>query len=148
MTGHDNTAVLLDFGESLFGLLPEAWCTSSPAASVLRIHGLNGSIQGDLESAGGQHLLPFGATIYRADGSTRRLEVDLARAPFMSGDHPNLPNVHVYADILHLLDCIQGTAEPLYNGALALHTVEVIEAAFRAAETGQTQTVPGIVNGF
>jgi predicted dehydrogenase len=141
VTGDDNTVLLLDFGNSLYGLLPEAWSESSPAGSVLRVNGLEGSIQGDLESALDQHLLPFGATIYRGGETARRLEVDPAREPCLAGPHADLPNAHVYADVLHLLDCVQEGIEPLAGGAQALHTVAVIEAAFRAAGTGQTQDV-------
>jgi predicted dehydrogenase len=45
----------------------------------------------------------------------------------------------VYNDIMHMVDCLQHEKTPVPTAAHARHVVEVIERAYAAARTGQTQ---------
>ena len=55
--------------------------------------------------------------------------------------HAAIPEPHVYADIMHAVDCIRDRRSPIASGEHAAHVVEIIEKGYLAAETGQTQTL-------
>lgn len=141
VTGPDNFAVLFDFGDGTFGLMPDAWSASSPAAAMFRINGLEGSIDGDAESQNWLKVLVNGATVYNRDGAWR-VPFDLADVPFLRDEHWQWGHVHVYGDICHLVECVRNNETPRASGEWGLHNVEVIEAVFRAVETGVVQDVP------
>ena len=143
--GMDNTAVLLDFGGGMIGMMHDAWCARSRGSSILRVHFLQGAMETSAESANDLALLPYACTV-TAGGDMRRLTVDVGAIPWCANGHVALGHVHVYGDILHLVTCIRRGVEPVACGERGVHFVEVLEAAFRAAKTGQTQdlttTVP------
>jgi predicted dehydrogenase len=58
---------------------------------------------------------------------------------YVTGAHARIQEAHVYADIAHLAECIQEGTDPVPTAEHARHVVEIIEAAYRAAETGQAQ---------
>ncbi len=64
--------------------------------------------------------------------------------PGVVGPHRMIQEPHVYADILHLIDCLLEDREPVVTGEHARHVVEVIEKGYRAAQTGQAQTVESV----
>jgi len=57
----------------------------------------------------------------------------------VSGAHLEIPERHVYADIMHLVDCIVENRDPVASGTHARHVVELIEKGYAASKTGQTQ---------
>ena len=59
--------------------------------------------------------------------------------PIVFGPRLELPERHVYSDIIHLVDCILGDHEPAVSAEHARHVIEIIEGGYRAAETSQTQ---------
>jgi len=59
--------------------------------------------------------------------------------PHVTEEHRQIPESHVYADIMHLVDCIAENREPLVTGAHARHVVELIEKGYEASRTGRTQ---------
>ncbi|MDH7569907.1 MAG: hypothetical protein QHJ73_10010, partial [Armatimonadota bacterium] len=61
--------------------------------------------------------------------------------PFVAGPHLELPERHVYSDIMHMVDCVLHDKEPAVSAEHARHVIEIIEAGYRAAETGETQTL-------
>ena len=67
------------------------------------------------------------------------MEVDAQ--PYLTGEHLEIEEPHVYADILDLADAIQENRDPRASGEQARHVVEIIEKAHAAAATGQTQTL-------
>lgn len=137
----DNTAVLLEFAGGTLGLMADAWSDSAPAARFLRIHGLKGAIECSTESANGLTIFPYGATVHRMGREPLILGVDQSKVPCLVDDHFRFGHVHVYSDILHLVECIREDKEPLASGELGLHAAQVMETAFRAASTGMTQSV-------
>jgi predicted dehydrogenase len=59
--------------------------------------------------------------------------------PHVVGPHRDIPEAHVFEDIMQLVDLIRdGTPTPVTTQH-ARHVIEIIEAGYRAAETGQTQ---------
>ena len=138
VSGHDNTAALLDFGGNVFATLPEAWCDTAPGSRFLRIHGLKGAVQTNPETFNHLDILPIGATVHRIGKDPLRLECPLESVPFTRGRHPECGHVHVYVDILHLVECIRDDRAPVADAARGLHFVEAVEAIFRAAAEGRT----------
>lgn len=148
VTGHDNTAALLDFGENLFATLPEAWCDTAPGSRFLRIHGLKGAVQTEPETFNHLDILPIAATVIRIGKQPLVLECPLDSVPFTRGKHPACGHVHVYGDILHLVECVRDDRKPIADARRGLHFVEAVEAIFQSAEEGRTvelrTTVPSI----
>jgi predicted dehydrogenase len=61
--------------------------------------------------------------------------------PHVVGAHQSLEEMHVYEDIMQLVDWIREDRPSIVTAEHARHVIEIIEAAYRAAETGQTQTL-------
>jgi predicted dehydrogenase len=59
--------------------------------------------------------------------------------PHVVGPHRELEEMHVFEDIMQLVDWIRDGTPSIVTAEHARHVVEIIEAAYRAAETGQTQ---------
>jgi predicted dehydrogenase len=75
----------------------------------------------------------------KAAGGAREFAVDLSAQPFLQGEHLSIGEPHVYADIMELVAAIREDRPTRAPGEQARHVVEIIEAAHRAAETGQAQ---------
>jgi len=62
--------------------------------------------------------------------------------PHHFGNHNKMREAHVYEDIMQLVDWILTDGEqPLCSAEHAAHVVEIIDAAYRSAETGETITL-------
>src|SRR5437764_1464513 len=59
--------------------------------------------------------------------------------PHVVGKHRDIEEQHVYEDIMQLIDWIREDKPSIVTAEHARHVVEIIEAAYRAAETDQTQ---------
>jgi predicted dehydrogenase len=59
--------------------------------------------------------------------------------PHVVGPHRDIPEQHVYEDIMQLVDWIREDKPTIVTAEHARHVIEIIEAAYRASETGQTQ---------
>jgi predicted dehydrogenase len=57
--------------------------------------------------------------------------------PFVVGRHTSIQEPHVYADIMHLVECIVEDKQPVPSGDHARHVVELIEKAYESSRTGQ-----------
>ena len=131
----DNTLMLLDFGQNVFVL---AYGT---AAGVIT-EGFEGSYFGTKGSIVGLTLNgePFdypgraAALARAADGyGNHRL------LPHVTGQHREIEEMHVYEDIMQLVDWIREGKSSIVTAEHARHVIEIIECAYRAAATGQTQ---------
>jgi predicted dehydrogenase len=64
---------------------------------------------------------------------------DQVLLPHVQGRHREMEEAHVFEDIMQLVDLVRdGTPTPA-TPEHARHVIEIIESAYRAAETGQTQ---------
>jgi predicted dehydrogenase len=61
--------------------------------------------------------------------------------PLAPPPHAQIPEQHVYLDLLDFVTAIRDARPPLASARHAAHVVEVIESAYRAAQTGQTQQI-------
>jgi predicted dehydrogenase len=144
----DNSLLLLDFGESTFGM---AGGHASRTGDLVQwgsmgIYGSGGAIETlEIEPLSGH---PTRLSIRVADGEVETAELKrlddgtYATAtwlPYVTETHARIPEPHVYSDILHAVDCIERGEHSLVSGEHGAHVVEIIEKGYLAAKTGVTQ---------
>jgi predicted dehydrogenase len=130
----DNTVMLLDFGESLFAVAYGTAAGSVATSAVFSgtYFGTSGTIAG-LELDGEPLDYP-GRDL--AAGTPDGLQWLL---PHVRGAHRQIPEQHVYEDLMQLVDWVrEGTPSPV-TAEHARHVIEIIEAAYRSSATGATQ---------
>jgi len=59
--------------------------------------------------------------------------------PHVTGGHRELGEAHVFEDIMQLVDWVTDGTPSVATAEHARHVIEIFEAGYRAAETGQTQ---------
>jgi predicted dehydrogenase len=130
----DNTHLLLDFGDNVFCLIfgSNSDAGSARPFSVPFISGSDGGI-----TTGREGVEIWGRNVE----GWKRVEKPGSDMPFVFGPHLNLPERHVYSDIMHLVDCALHDKEPVINAEHARHVIEIIELGYKAARTGQTQNM-------
>lgn len=134
----DNTHLLLDFGDSVYGLVFGSMSFTGPARpfAVPFISATRGAIVAGTDEEG-TRLDVWGDHIE----SGHRLERPGRAMPFVFGPHLEIPERHVYSDLMHLVDCVLNGKEPVVSADHARHVIEIIELGYKAAATGQTQEV-------
>ena len=130
----DNTLMLLDFGRSLFAVV-----YGVAAGELLTQHvgqpmifGTRGIIAGNLLN--GQPIDYPGREVDEFAG-------DYTLQPHVVGTHRLMEEAHVFEDIMQLVDWIRDDRPTLVTAEHARHVIEIIEAAYRAAKTGMTQSL-------
>jgi predicted dehydrogenase len=133
----DNTAALLDIGNGAFAVATgAAGGTIIDDFAAACFFGTEGEIRGILLNGEpfdfpGRELT-IGAPSWDWDTQMRVL-------PHVVGRHTQIPESHVYEDIMQLVDWIRdGTPTPV-TAEHARHVIDIIESTYRAAETGKTQ---------
>ena len=116
----DNTFLLIDFGNSLYAL---AYGTVAGTVSW----GFHPSIFGTKGSIVGTEL----------NGMSLVEEGD--HQPHVRGVHAELPESHVFEDMMQLVDWVREGIPSPATGEHARHVIDIIEAGYRAAQTGQAQ---------
>jgi predicted dehydrogenase len=59
--------------------------------------------------------------------------------PHVTGVHRTIAESHVFEDIMQLVDWVRNQTPTPVTAEHARHVIEIIEAGYRAAETGETQ---------
>ena len=59
--------------------------------------------------------------------------------PHVTGPHRQIEEQHVYEDVMQLVDWVRDDVPSIATAEHARHVIDIIECAYRAAETGQTQ---------
>jgi len=131
----DNTLMLLDFGNSLFAMVygtaaGRLFPDFSPA-----FYGTKGQISG-LTLNGEPFDYPGREVEGALPGGKRRQAL-----PHVVGSHVEIPEAHVFEDIMQLVDWVREGKPSPATAEHARHVVEIIEAAYRSAETGQAQAL-------
>jgi predicted dehydrogenase len=150
---HDNTLMLLDFGD---GLLALAYGT---AAGVLTegvdgdpsgsFYGTRGRITGLLLDGApfdypGRELVTQPAAQPRRDPGERAGWL----LPHVTEAHRALGEQHVFEDVMQLVDWIRDGTPSVATAEHARHVIDIIDAAYRAASTGTTQRLTTTVEGL
>ncbi|HEX8236406.1 MAG TPA: Gfo/Idh/MocA family oxidoreductase [Abditibacteriaceae bacterium] len=131
----DNTLMTLDFGNSQFSFV-----YGTAAGSLVKefgkptFFGTKGQIVGT--QLNGEPLPELAQPQLAADGQPVHMY-----GPHITGAHREMGESHVFEDIMQLVDYVRDDVAPYGTAEHACHVIEIIEAAYRAAETGQTQTL-------
>ncbi len=149
VTINDNHVVLMEFAGGTLGVAPGSDCYGSARIpwGGLGLYGTLGALEitdvhlpsgypTRFEVQGG--LWPAGAS---AAGGLREFAEPVSAQTYIQGEHVNIEEPHAYADIMDLVDAILEDRPPRATGEQARHVVEIIEKAYRAAATGQTQAL-------
>ncbi len=116
----DNTFLMLDFGDATFAYVYGAAVGRITQGFQPNIYGTEGSVEG----------LRYG-------------DIDLTQPddlePHHFGEHATMGERHVFEDMMQLVDWILDDKPSIASAEHARHVIEIIEAGYRAAETGQTQ---------
>lgn len=128
----DTTLMALDFGDALF-----AYAYGVPAGGVVRgfapsFFGTQGQISG-MRLNGQDFDYPGREQATQPGGSVQHL------LPHVVGPHRDIEEQHVYEDVMQLIDWVRDGAPSPVTAEHARHVIDIIESAYRAAETGQTQ---------
>jgi predicted dehydrogenase len=133
----DNTIAILDYGEGAFAVV------HGTAAGMLidefgagQFFGTEGSIRG--LSLNGQPF-DFPGRDLTTDAPTWDWEAQMRTLPHVIGPHRHIPESHVFEDVMQLVDWVRNGTPSLATAEHARHVIDIIESAYRAAQTGQTQ---------
>jgi predicted dehydrogenase len=140
-----NTVMLLDFGDNLFAF-------TYGTASGMLTHGFNGSYFGTRGSIvgltlNGQPLEYPGSELARKLSAGSGVEWQFQNVgnqwllPHINDLHRHLPEQHVFEDIMQLLDLVIEGKPSIVTAEHAAHVIDIIESAYRANTTGQTQVL-------
>lgn len=135
----DTTVLLLDFGESRFAVVhgTAAGAISSQFAAGVYF-GSAGTIDGVLLNG---EPFDFPGREATADAPVTDWEAQLRVLPHVVGRHREIPEAHVFEDLMQLVGWVlDGTPSPV-TAEHARHVIDIVESGFRAAETGETQTL-------
>lgn len=133
---HDNTLILLDWGDGLFGL---AYGTAAGSIAHMRYgnyYGTGGAIVG--LKLNGQPIEYDGHELDQMEPGWHEQQWSL---PHVVGPHKMIEEQHVYEDIMQLVDWMREDKPTPATAEHARHVIDIIESAYRSAETGQTQTL-------
>ncbi len=128
----DNTLMTLDFGDATF-----AFVYGTAAGAITRgfapsFFGTEGSIVG--MRLNGQPFDYPGREIADSEGASVQWLL-----PHVTGPHRDIEEQHVYEDIMQLVDWVRDGTPSIATGEHSRHVIDIIESAYRAADTGQTQ---------
>jgi predicted dehydrogenase len=133
----DNTILLLDFGEGLFAV---AYGTAAGELSEQFgagiYFGTTGRIEGVLLNG---EPFEFPGRELTVDAPVTDWNAQMRTLPDVVGSHREIPEPHVFQDIMQLVYWIQhGTPSPV-TAEHARHVIDIIESGYRSAELGTTQ---------
>jgi predicted dehydrogenase len=131
----DNTLMLLDFGDSLFALVYGVAAGRVTEGFLGSYFGTQGTIAG-LTLNGRPLDYPGRASI--ADAPNQ----GVARTwllPHVTEAHRQIEEAHVFEDVMQLVDWVREGTPSVATAEHARHVIDIIESAYRSAETGQVQ---------
>ena len=118
----DNTLLTIDFGQSLFGFVYGTAAGGLPNIGRFAIFGTKGTISGG-----------------ELNGQPIDINTPRASLPHVVGEHLQIEEAHVYEDIMQLVDWIRTDKPTLATAEHARHVIEIFDAGYRSAKTGQAQ---------
>lgn len=131
----DNTLGVLDFGEGVFAFLhatPVGWLTEGFYPTLI---GTKGQIKG-FKLNNQPYDYPGRETAGDDPWTQRQWNL-----PHVTGPHRTIGEQHVYEDIMQLIDWIRDGKPSPVTAEHARHVIEVMEATFTSAESGQAVEV-------
>jgi predicted dehydrogenase len=126
----DNTLMVLDFGDNFFAFVYGVAAGGLPQMGRPLIFGTAGVINGD--KLNGEPFDYPGIELDQQYGMNGSL-------PHVVGQHREMEESHVYEDVMQLVDWIREDKPTLSSAEHARHVIEVFDAAYRSAESGEAQ---------
>ncbi len=126
----DQTVMALDFGGALFAFVYGVAAGSLPNMGRPLIFGTKGTINGGVLN--GEVIDYPGREVAERFGYTAAL-------PHVAGRHREVEESHVFEDVMQLVDWIRDEKPTIATAEHARHVIEIIEAAYRSAQTGSAQ---------
>ena len=136
----DNTILLLDFGEGAFAVAYGA----ASAGTIIEdfaagaYYGTTGAIVG-LELNG--EPFEFERRELTTHAPAWDWDAQMHVLPHVVGPHREIAESHVFEDVMQLIDLVREGVPTAANAEHARHVIDIIESGYRAAESGQTQTL-------
>jgi len=130
----DNTFLVLDFGENLFAYVYGAAAGMLTGFGGGTYLGTEGTIAGD--RLNGQPIDYPGRDVVERLGRG-----DNVLLPHVTGRHAEMEEAHVFEDIMQLVDWARDGVPSICTAEHARHVIEIMEAGYRAAETGVAQNL-------
>lgn len=131
----DNTIMLLDFGGTLFGLAYGVAAGSLTPGFSGAYFGTKGNIIGlKLNDKPFDYPGLDEINAHQAEGASNQWIL-----PHVVGVHRQIEEQHVYEDIMQLVDWVRDDKPSIVTAEHARHVIDIIESAYRSAETGQAQ---------
>jgi predicted dehydrogenase len=149
----DNNALLMEFDSGAICVAVGADCVGSGMNpwGGLGIYGTHGALEvSEVDGASGYPIrfsVRRGGSWALAGEGASDMEFNLTDHPFLTLEHLQIEEPHLYVDIMDLVDAIVDDRPSRAPGEQARHVVEIVEAARRAIATGQTQTLVTRVAG-
>lgn len=130
----DNTIVLIDFGDNVY-------CVATGTAAGPIRGGFGGAYYGTAGTIDGLLLNdePFDFPNRNPAELSPRGPGNQALLPHVTGVHRDIEEQHVYEDVMQLVDWVRDGTPSIVTAEHARHVIDIIESAYRAAATGQTQ---------
>ena len=116
----DSTFLLVDFGEELFAVVYGTVSGTVTQGFQPSVFGTKGSVVGT-----------------KVNGEEMKREGD--HQPHVVGKHGGMEESHVFEDLMQLVDWMREGTPSIASAEHARHVIEIMEAGYRAAETGRTQ---------
>jgi len=135
----DNTILLIDFGEDVFAV---AYGTAAGAHTDQHGAGLYFGTKGTIEGTllNGEPFSFSGCELLEGAPASD-WNAQMRVLPHVAGEHWNIPEAHVFADVMQLVDLvIDGAATPV-TSEHARHVIDIIETGYRSAATGMRQNL-------
>jgi predicted dehydrogenase len=133
----DNTVALLDFGEGGFAVATgTAGGTIIDDFAAACFFGTEGEIRGLFLNGS---PFDFPGRELTTSAPSWDWDVQMRVLPHVTGRHREIPEAHVFEDVMQLVDWVRdGKASPV-TAEHARHVIDIIESTYRSAETGSTQ---------
>jgi len=128
----DNTVILVDWGNSVFGFVHGTAVGSLSGFGAPTYFGTKGTIAG--AQLNGKKIEYPGS-----DRDPHGSGVGLTK--HATGKHPEMGEMHVYEDVMQLVDLVREGIPTVATPEHARHVIEIFDAAYRSAATGQAQAL-------
>jgi predicted dehydrogenase len=135
----DNTILLLGFGGAVSAVVfgAAAGQTTDQFAAT-KFFGTHGVLEGVLLNG---EPFDFPRRDQTLDAPITDWEGQMRVLPHVTGKHREIPESHVFEDIMQLVELIRDGRPTPVTAEHARHVIDIIESGYRAAATGTTQTL-------
>ena len=135
----DNSIALLDFGSGAFAVVHgTAAGTVIEDFAAARFFGTDGEIAGLLLNG---KPFDFPGRELTTDAPTWDWDVQMRVLPHVTGPHRQIPESHVFEDIMQLVDWVRDGVPSPVTAEHARHVIDIIESTYRSAASGRTETL-------